>query len=259
MNWINQFNWLDYIGYPYIENPSVQEWNGQAVVTLSYDDGFMSNYTIALRLHEKYKLPLTLNILGYSIGSMSRQEALNYGKGYMHSREVINSDKRGAEIASHGYGHTYLTEQTEEQIIAQFHNSKSTLEQFTEHDVVTFAVPGSQYTQVERDIVDNSVIGYKGVRSFGSAYNDLPPLDPLWLKSKIALMYNTSFETVKLVIDEAVVSKKWCIIMLHGIAENPVEYEISPEMLEMILSYIASFNKSELLCANTRDVLNWFL
>lgn|GEM_PF-2566727 len=230
-----------------IRNPVYEDFKGQAMITFSYDDGWNSIYEYALPLHEKYGIPATFNI----IARMVVEE--KFHSQYFSPEKVIDSAKRGIEIASHSYYHDIaLTEKTDEEIHFELSESKKILSELA-GDVETFAVPYSLYDDRVKNIAEQY---YRGVRVFGQKLNNIPPDDVYRLYSAVAVTNKTTFEEVKQKIDEAVNKKKWIIIMFHGI--NPKKetyYEITPELLEQIMEYVSSFDKDYLLPINTRDAL----
>lgn len=234
-----------------IINPTVDSFHGQALVTFSYDDGLMNNYTLALPLHEQYQIPATFNIIAGRLTSMR-------GRSF-RANEVLDCYRRGVEIASHSYYHDeHLTNKTDEEIHFEFGESKRVLSEVVP-DVETVAIPFSQY---DERVISIAKQYYKGIRVFGSAQNDIPPSDRYLLNCRIAVGNTTVFSDIKAAIDEAVTNNKWCIIMLHGInpdANNLGTYEITPHLLEETLQYVNTFSKSVLLPINTRDALRFML
>lgn len=247
--------WIHYTsGAPYIVNPT--EWDGQALITLSYDDGRLDNYTTALQLHEKYKVPATFHIIADRM-EWTREYAIS--NEYMHQFEVWDADRRGVEISSHSYSHPRFADITHEEVLDEFHRSKAILEQYTETPVVTLAVPHSAYSQETRDYVAGAVQGYIGVRVYGAVNEAIPPTDRWWLKSALALTRSSAFEDAQTLIDDAVAEKQWCILMLHRINNYSQGSDIAPELLEKILQYITTFSELELLPVNMRDGLKFAL
>jgi peptidoglycan/xylan/chitin deacetylase (PgdA/CDA1 family) len=108
--------------YPYISDPAVETYAGQAILSMTYDDGRLDNYTTALLLHEKYKIPATFFIIGDRMG-WTREAAI--AANYMHTLEVQNTHRRGIEIGSHSYSHPTLTELDAAEIAYEFSESKS--------------------------------------------------------------------------------------------------------------------------------------
>lgn len=236
-----------------IQNPSEYDYRGQALVTLSYDDGLINNFYYALPLHEKYNIPATFNIIG--IKQTLPQERFRF----MDARKLKYCFDRGIEIASHSYYHEKeLITETDEELHFEFSESIKVLEDVIGvGNVETLAVPFSKYDDRVRSI---AMKYFKGVRVWGNLQNDKPPQDRYWLHSALDTQITTTFADIKSVIDDAVANNKWCVIMLHGVVPTPTTmYEITPELLEQTLQYINSFGKEALLPINTKDALRYTL
>lgn len=230
---------------PSIINPT--SYNNQALITFSYDDGIANNYTVALPLHEKYKIPCAFHIIGANM--------LNTAKWieYMDPQEVKDAHRRGVEISSHSYLHNqiWLTNKSDDLIEFECIESKKILKKIIGKDVETIAIPYSQYDDRVKNIVKKH---YSAVRVFSELQNDIPPTDRYWIKSAIALVNSVTFEQVKAKIDEAVLNKKWCVLMFHGVDERQRDiYEIHPTLLEQILQYVDSIGKNVLLPVTMKD------
>lgn len=249
----NAYKWHYYTqGAPYIENPTA--WDGQALITLLYDDGRIDNYTTALRLHEKYKVPATYHVIGNRMG-WTREYALR--NDYMHHFEVWDTDRRGVEISSHSHTHPRFADIAPEEVLDEFHLSKAALEEHTQTPVVTLAVPHSAYSPEVRDLVASQVQGYTGARVYGAVNEQIPPTDRWWLKSALALDRSHTFADVKPLIDAAVADREWCILMLHRVDYTSTGSDITPEFLEEILAYIRTYDEIELLPVSMRDGLKF--
>ena len=235
-----------------INNPAFSEYNGQAMVTLSYDDGINNNYEYALPIHEQYGIPATFNIIGKRVIDKS------FHNEFFDKFRVKDTERRGVEIASHSYYHDIgLTDKTDEEVHFEFSEPKKVLAECCISPPETYAVQFSKYDDRVRAI---GMQYYKGIRVHGNAQNDTPPNDRFWINSAIAVTNTTTFEDVKAKIDEAITNKQWCIIMLHGIdPEKSGFYEITPTLLKEILQYINSKGREQLLPVCTRDALKFTL
>mgnify|MGYP001163254066 FL=1 len=229
----------------FVDNPIITEFNNQAMVTLSYDDGFLNNYNLALPLHEKYGIPATFNIITKNITNPK----------FMNDEKILNCYHRGIEIASHSHTHSsQFILKTDEDIHFECVESKRILEGIIGvGKVETMAIPFSQYDDRVRGIVSQH---FKGIRVYSNALNNIPPIDRYHLYSRIAVGNTTTFAQVKSAIDSAITNKKWCIIMLHGINNGTKDqYEISQRLLDEILRYIAIQGRERLLPVSTKDGL----
>ena len=221
------------------------DYHGQALVTLSYDDGYRNWYDKALPLHSKYNMPGTFNIIG---DKLFLDEEV-----YMIPSQVWVAHDLGLEIASHTQSHPFLTEKSVDEIHYEFAESIDTIESILGEGVVsTVAIPYSDYNEEIREI---AMQYFDGIRGFGRVTNSPNNYDPYWLKS-YAITNTTEFSDVKKWIDKAVAEKSWVIIMLHGITEYRLEeYETTPEILEQIMKYINGLGKDSILPVNTKEGL----
>ncbi|WP_019119604.1 stalk domain-containing protein [Brevibacillus massiliensis] len=229
-----------------IINPAASDFHGQAMITFSYDDGLDSFYDRALPLHEKYGIPATLNVIAERIKDGANTE-------FLEAAQIKDAYDRGVEIGSHTYSHyDPLTSNTDDDLDFELAKSKEILLGIVPK-VDSLSIPFSAYDHRVREAAKKY---YKAVRVFEHQQNNLPPDDPYWLHSAIAVTNEMTFDQIKLRIDEAVQKKKWCIIMLHGIDPNDDDlYEIKPELLEQTLEYVNNLGRDKILPVNTMDGL----
>lgn len=224
---------------------NISDYHGQALVTLSYDDGYRNWYDKALPLHSKYNMPGTFNIIGNKLYSDDEI--------YMTPSQVWVAHDLGLEIASHTQNHQFLTKKSVGDIHYEFAESIKTIESLLGKGVVsTVAIPYSDYNEEIRKI---AMQYFDGIRVLGRETNVPNNYDPYWLKS-YAITNTTEFSDVKKWIDKAVAEKSWVIIMLHGITEERLEeYETTPEILEQIMKYINDLGKDSILPVSTEEGL----
>ena len=245
---VNSYNFVPHYLKKKIYYPELSEYTGQGLITLSYDDGRIDNYEIALPLHEKYGIPLTLNIPTVCITDSM--------EGRMHAKETRYAYLRGAEIASHTHSHPFLDQLIPSHISLELERSKKILDLYA-GGVDSIAIPNSSYDQTTRDIIANTGI-YKAARVYSNEQNPIPVPDLFWIKSSIALDTTHVFETdIKPIIDYAVTNNTWCVLMMHRIMAEPTGSAVTPDMLETILSYIASLGRSTLLPVHTMRALRF--
>lgn len=78
------------------------------------------------------------------------------------------------------------------------------------------------------------------------------PENPVW---SYGLKNHTSFEDVQRLINEAIDSQSWLVLMLHGVVDkNPGTYDITTELLAEILSYLDQLGRQEVLPLTFSDV-----
>jgi len=92
---------------------------GRPAVTVSFDDGHLSNYSHALPLLERHDCRATFFVLAGRIGRDER--SMNW----MHLRELVS---RGHRVESHGWSHRLLTHCTGAELREELIRSKKTIE-----------------------------------------------------------------------------------------------------------------------------------
>lgn len=237
---------------PRVPAVTKEQYNGQALVTFSYDDGYMNWYSKALPYHSKYAMPGTFNINGSRI----------YGDDphFMKASHVWVADSLGIEIGAHTQDHKALTTLTDEDIIYQVATNIAVLEDLG-IPVHTLAAPYSDYDERVYSIVSDY---FEGVRVYDGVTNQAHNYDRYWLKAKAVKNY-TTVEDIQGWIDEAIQERSGLIIMLHNVVDDPIEgcangadecdelYDTSPQVLEGVMQYINAQGKDTLLPVNTYE------
>lgn len=245
-----------------------ENFNGQGMVSFSYDDGRVDNYELALRLHRRYNVPASFNIIS---GRLDLE-------GFVEPRHIRKLEQGGMEIASHSVNHYVLSstgrmhsELTESETHTEAGQSKTDIEATgISNEVVGYAVPGSKYADFQVDIMKQY---YQYVRCWygrGDDPNALPESAsdtddnklisyPMKDPYDIACYPVNDFTTPERVIgliDRAMNENKYIIFMMHFISdgdEGGNGYTWDKAKLEQVLSYIASQPKDVILPVNMRD------
>jgi len=204
------------------------------MITFRLDDGLMSQYNFALSILEKYGFPATAYIF-----TDPPQEGDWIG--YMNWAQIEElHNVYGWEIGSHSKSHPDLRKLSTSQLVEELSGSKTILEShgFT---VKSFASPFGYY--------NDKVVSYiaRFYESHGSAwpydFNSYPFSD--YEISVQEVRGFTPVATVKSWIDEAVLNKKWLVLLFHEIVEsNPGEYEYLKDNFEVVVDYVNTKNIS---------------
>jgi peptidoglycan/xylan/chitin deacetylase (PgdA/CDA1 family) len=202
------------------------------LISLTFDDGWRSQYTNALPLLCQYKMAATFYLVSqyiqrgypdYLLPNMARQLA-----------------ESGMEIGDHTVDHQPLPLLSSAAVEAEITNSKTYLEQFA--PIVDFASPYGAVNAKDIRLIKQV---YQSHRSTDVGVNTADEFDPynLMCVTIDANEQTGSFEQIKPFIDEAVKTKTWLILAFHQV-DDPGEkyardpYNTSPDLLEEILSYI---------------------
>jgi len=191
------------------------------IVSLAFDDGFLSTFTKAYPILDRYNLSATAFIVTDRIGL----------KDYMSFKELRNLATSGWEIGSHSVTHPKLTELSFPCIFGELYLSKKILT-MAGFNVKSFAVPGGD---ANREIWNCIKELYQFSRDISDALNPRP-FEHHELKS-FSLLTSTRIEEVKDRIDECIGKKAWLILTFHEIGGRG-DYNNSEAFLEEICECI---------------------
>jgi len=118
-------------------------------IVLTFDDGFISDYEMALPLLEKYNIKATFYITAKNIGK----------SGYCDKTQLSELCSAGMEIGSHGLTHRYLTLMPDDESRNEIKESKDIIEQTIGKAVNSYAAVGGHFREWMVDYALQS--GYK--------------------------------------------------------------------------------------------------
>lgn len=237
------FQALSSVGYLQVDDFSFESYQptpfSRALVSLSFDDGWLSTYTNGLPLLEKYNLVSTQYLL---------TSTLDYPD-YMDASMIQAFKNQGSEIAAHTVNHCDLTGKFTDdpavcpvpisaaQVNSELTDSKATLETIAGTPVTDFATPYGAYSA---DVIAAiKAAGYTSHRSTDVGYNSLDSFDPYNIKVQNVTDL-TTVDQVKAWIDEAIANKTWLVIVYHEVGTTVADptYAVSPANLEQQLAYL---------------------
>lgn len=202
--------------------PTLAARFSEGMVTLTFDDGRLSQYDNALPILNAAGLKATFFV-------MSRKDP-----SFMSRSQIRDLYAQGHEIGSHSVTHPHLTEIPKSQAKKEIENSKTKLEDVLGGKVVSFAYPYGEFDSQIAQLVENA--GYKSARTIIGALNGTAR-DEYKLRSYMVLRTDTAAK-IKADIDDAIANKKWYILTFHDITSNPDKYSTTPEIFEEIVAYI---------------------
>jgi len=203
----------------------------QGMVTLSFDDGWLSSYQNGIPILNNYNIKSTQYIFTDALGT----------QGYITSSQMLDMQNQGHEIGAHSKTHSDLTTLNNSQLVDEILGSKQMLEAMGANTITSFAYPFGEWNENIKNIIGQS--GYHGARTamlqdggFNSADQD-----PYLLKT-FSIEINTPVSEVQKLINEAVNNKTWVILVFHQIENNGGQYSTAPQNLQNIASYISQNN-----------------
>lgn len=230
----------------------------KALINFSFDDGRLNNYTIAYPILKRFKCPATFNITTGFVKGEFKPGELTYGPPMTMDmvKEVFQDPT--IEIAGHGYWHNNSLKDIIEGIVTL--KEELGVEKLTSYGN-GFASPGTGLNkdtykkdmEIELEHIDLTYIrlslrnmSMKRIRSLARkasrilhwpflyrlAYKDtlMDEHDDKFLYS-IPVLSSITVKEIMAIINQAVMEKKACVLMLHSIVEknavcDPWDYEV---------------------------------
>lgn len=202
------------------------------LISLTFDDGWRSQYTNAFPLLCQYKMAATFYLV-------SRYIERKYPD-YLLPDMVRQIAKTEMEIGDHTVDHQSLPLLTSAAVNTELADSKAYLEQFGQ--VVDFASPYGAVNAEDIQFIKGLYQSHRGTDVGINLADRFDPYDLLCVTID-ANKQRGSFAQIKPFLDEAIKTRTWLILAFHQVdapggkyATDP--YNASPELLAQILSYI---------------------
>ncbi|PPB48992.1 hypothetical protein C4K88_09700 [Arthrobacter pityocampae] len=178
------------------------------MVSVTFDDGWTSQYNNALPVLNKYGVPATMYIISGSI-----DDAPNY----MTQAQIQAFADRGDQIASHTVTHSDLTTLTAGQLDSELAQSRATLQQlFGPSAGIDFASPYGAYNATTTAAVKNY---YATQRNTDEGFNAPAGFDPYNVVVQ-NVVSTTTTATVQGWVDTARATNTWLILVYHEVGAS---------------------------------------
>jgi hypothetical protein len=205
----------------------------QPLITLWFDDAWLSQYTKAYPILKQYGFPAAIAVATNAIEKTS----------YMNWAQLRILQGKGWEITNHSNLHDCTMQNWDQTKISQDLMTATTLLWKNKLTSNIFVTPCGIDSQTLRDEAKMQFIAY---RTVNPGFNETDNLDPFQLKVKNTDI-NTSVDQIKGWVDEALRDNSWLILVFHKVGENTSgvsadEYNISIQDFAEIVSYINSKN-----------------
>jgi peptidoglycan/xylan/chitin deacetylase (PgdA/CDA1 family) len=199
----------------------------RALVSVTFDDGWASQYQNALPILNKYGIKATFYIIS---GEM------NDTPDYMSTAQIQNLYSQGMEIGSHTITHTDLTGVSQSKLIQEMSQSQIALQNAIGAPVVNFAYPYGAYNA---NTVSAGQQYYQSQRTVNQGYNSKDNLNLTQLKI-YEVDSNIPPAQVQEWIQGAIDQKSWLILVYHevGTSIGGDIYHVSTNNLDANMSYL---------------------
>ncbi len=201
-------------------------WDRNGLITLWFDDAWLSQYEQGYKIVEKF---------GYRAALAVPTKHISY-KAYMNWNQVRKLHFKGWEIVPHSRNHDCsLTSKSLEEIREEILGSKQDLlDQGIISDI--YVPPCGVTSQEANSLVQAHFIAQRATEE---GLNPLPVRERYNLKIMTVERKSTLGE-VRTWIRQAKYYRQWLIFMFHEINEGEEPLSITPEMLEGILGEVKS-------------------
>jgi peptidoglycan/xylan/chitin deacetylase (PgdA/CDA1 family) len=201
----------------------------RGLVSLTFDDGWLDQYTNGVPLLDKYNMDATFYLLTNTIDFDD----------YMTKAQMGDLAKHGHEIASHTVSHPHLPTLSAAAMDGELKNSQQTLRQWYGSTVAkNFATPYGEYNAA---VLAGIKKYYRSHRSTDEGFNTKDDTDVFNVKVQNILNTTTPAQ-VGAWVDQAVRDKSWLVIVYHEVGTGLADptYSVTPTNLEAELKLIQS-------------------
>lgn len=228
------------VGDPTVEERRDMSTTGSRYVTITFDDGYRSQYNAADALEEHGMRGVYYVSAGQLNGTFS-------GIPTMTAADVQDLERRGHEIGGHTYNHTDMSTLDTTGVENSIERNRAALRGLGVQPR-SFAYPYGK-GMVHADTVEHY---YDYARTVRWQFNTIPPNNPMRLNTVAVTEDNKDHFTDRL---EQLDRGEWMVISLHHVTED-VEREnvdITPDTYEMILE---SVDRPDIEVVTFRDMQN---
>jgi peptidoglycan/xylan/chitin deacetylase (PgdA/CDA1 family) len=175
------------------------------IVSINFDDGWISSYTTALPIIEAANLPATFYIISSYFGKSA----------YITVPDMLALQSAGEEIGDHTKTHPNLTRLSADEMQDEIIGSMAQLKADGVHSITTFAYPYGAHNEETNATVLQA--GYIAARTIDNGMND-PQSNPHLLLAR-EVTDTISVAEVEQWINEANARNEWLILVFHQL--NP--------------------------------------
>jgi peptidoglycan/xylan/chitin deacetylase (PgdA/CDA1 family) len=180
----------------------------RGLVSVTFDDGWVSQYNNALPILREQGIPATTYITSGCV---------NVDPACMTQGQIQAFVERGDEIGSHTVSHPHLTKITAAERNTELQGSQTELRRmFGPSAAINFASPFGEY---DHFTIETAQRYYRSARSTDSGFNTKSGFHRYGLVGQNVLAH-TPREMVQDWIDSAKANRSWLVLVYHEVGEN---------------------------------------
>ncbi|GHO79530.1 hypothetical protein KSD_73010 [Ktedonobacter sp. SOSP1-85] len=223
------FHLIAHVGYVITDDYHVTPYTPQGLtrglVSLTFDDGWSSQYSNAFSLLKKYHDPATFYLISGKLNT----------SGYMTSREALNLSQAGNEVGSHTVTHPDLTTLNATALRKELKNSQQAL-QPTYGSVQDFASPYGRYNSQVINAIEQY---YRSHRSTDAGFNAKDHFDRYNIRTQ-SIQVTTTLEEITAWIKAAQQTKTWLVLVFHQVDTSGESESMTPQLFNALLDVLAT-------------------
>ncbi|MEK7598522.1 MAG: polysaccharide deacetylase family protein [Patescibacteria group bacterium] len=204
----------------------------RAMISFTFDDG-PNSLLLAVPILSKYKIQGTAYIVPDWVGD---------GEHLTWAQLWSLFWKDGWEIGNHSFSHQHLTTLSDAQIKAEIESAQTV---FLQHGLLGQGAFASPYGEFDDRLLGilrgvGFITSSRQAWTEDSAFND-PLTFNEWAINVVSIRRTTTYAKIKSLIDQAVAGEKWLVLVIHDMAQYPMDdYEMSTSVLSQTASYVST-------------------
>lgn len=207
----------------------------EPLISVTFDDGWESIYTVAAPLLQKNGIHSTQ----YLISSTTPDP------GYMSAKQIKALRDSGDEIACHSVTHPDLTTLPDDKLAYELNDCKSNLQRQYGITPLSFASPYGHFNDHTIAAIKKSYTSHRDTN--GDISNGIDEFD-VNIKDKfnqydiiaVTVRRDTPIWQLRQAVDYTIAHKGWLVLNYHQIDEGPSKFGLDPAVMSEQLSYLSS-------------------
>jgi peptidoglycan/xylan/chitin deacetylase (PgdA/CDA1 family)/cell division septation protein DedD len=202
----------------------------QGMVSLDFDDGAITAYTSGLPI---------VSAAGYKGTFYIITSYVNNDSNYVTSANILQMQAQGEDVEDHTQTHPDLQTLTQAQITQEIGGARTDLQNMgVTIPIDAFAYPYGDYNATIISVLQQ--LGFTGARSTDRGFND-KTTNPYILRA-YSFENTDSLAFMESLIDDAVRTKTWVILVFHTIDNSGSQFSTAPATLQTVVNYLKQNN-----------------
>jgi peptidoglycan/xylan/chitin deacetylase (PgdA/CDA1 family) len=206
---------------------------GQPLITVTFDDGWESVYTVAMPQLNKHGIATTQFII-----SGTDKETT-----YMSDDQIATIGQDGHELDAHTVTHPDLTTLSDEELTVELQQSQQALRQRFNTPAEDFASP---YGHTDARTIGFIQEYYRSHRNTAGDYRavptnvNLPQNFDRYNIIGVTVRRDTTVADLKRLVDYAKATNGWLVLTYHQVDDGPSDFGLDPDALDKQFAYLGS-------------------